>query len=102
MIKYETYREKDFDFKSSQEFEDFVQQFLTEMPIHIIYNSGIEEYTIPNISIHNDGYGWHREDGFALIEKNDSHFAWYDNLTKYEEEFYDPQWRKRVEIKMFL
>ena len=46
---------------------------------------------------------FHREDGPALIyDDGEEIYIYYKNEAESREQFYDPEWRKRVEINRFL
>ena len=46
---------------------------------------------------------FHREDGPALIyDDGEEIYIYYKKEAESREQFYDPEWRKRVEINRFL
>ena len=77
----------------------YINNIKGKFPIKHIYRSGNIYYSIP---FNNTGI-LHRADGPAIEYSNGIKvWRYYGYKPKSKEEFYEPQWRKLVEIKVFL
>ena len=83
-----------------------IQEWKRRVPVLLYHSKLILEwtYSIPS-SKSRDGWVYHRDDGPARkwsIHKKDEDWMWYGTKAISEEQFYDLEWRKKIEIEIFL
>ena len=82
-----------------------IGEWKKKVPVLLYHNGAVLEwtYSIPYSKM-KKGWVYHRDDGPARkwCFKKREDWIWYGRIAHSEEEFYDPSWRKKVEIKKFL
>ena len=88
---------------SSLNFNEQIEKYKSKIPLHIIWYDKEEWYTIPNIT--KTSFTYHREDGPAKINnwrKIKPGWYWYGSKAASEQEWLNPEWRKKAELKIFI